>query len=253
MSKAQVMGVDVGGTHITAALVDLETRSLVPGTYFRGNVNASGTVAEIIQEWSETMLQAKLQYNNSLQIGIAIPGPFDYDAGISYIKDQNMYDALYGLQIKDLLAAYCGCKNQDILLINDASSFLQGEVFGGAAQGCQDVIGITLGTGLGTCRYHGGVAEDANLWCVPFLDGIAEDYLSTRWFIKRYSELTGKIIVGVKELADLVTADARAQQVFEEFGHNLGRFLINFIQTDAPELIVVGEILVKPSICFYQR
>ena len=83
-----------------------------------------------------------------------------------------------------------------IKFMNDASCFLHGEVFCGAAYKCEEALGFTLGTGLGSAIYKNGIAEDGEMWCSAYKDGIAEDYLSTRWFERRYKELTGKDIKG---------------------------------------------------------
>ena len=132
------------------------------------------------------------------KIGIAMPGPFDYENGISYIKDQNKYEALYGLNIKEQLAKKLEISISDISILNDAACFLQGEVFGGAGQGFKRVMGLTLGTGFGSARSVDGKTDDADLWCSPYREGIAEDYLSTRWFLKQYKEISGKLVKNVK-------------------------------------------------------
>ena len=236
-----VLGADIGGSHITVGLVNLAERRLVSELCVRKPVNSHASAEEIISVWSAAVLaMCKIERIKPAKIGIAIPGPFDYEKGISQIKDQDKYDALYGLNVKELLADKVGIEPTDIKLINDAGCFLQGEAFGGAAFGFEDAIGVMLGTGLGTAKYHNKIAIDADLWCSPFNDGIAEDYLSTRWFIKRYKEITGGNISNVKELSDRANTDASARQVFDEFGRNLGIFLNNFINTEKPQVLVCG-------------
>ena len=131
------------------------------------------------------------------------------------------------------------------MMINDAASFLQGEWFGGAANGFERVIGITLGTGLGTCVYEKHHASNANLWSLPFKDGIAEDYLSTRWFVSRYEELTGNKVSGVRELSGLVNTDSGVKRIFNEFGVNLGDFLTKFLKMAPADLVVLGGNISK--------
>lgn len=241
MRQSIALGVDIGGSHITAALVDLETQSLVPGSQIRRHINAQGTAEEIIDEWSSVMGEPLQRYpGEKIKIGMAIPGPFDYKEGIALMQNQNKYDALYGLNIKELLAQKMGVPKENFEFMNDAECFLQGEAFAGAARGVKSAIGITLGTGLGSARYQAGRAHDADLWCSPFLEGIAEDYLSTRWFIRRYYDLAGKEIREVKELASECSGNRKALQVFEEFGHNLALFLKGFMSREQPEAIVLG-------------
>lgn len=240
MNESIVLGVDIGGSHITSALVDMHEKAIVKGSYQRKAVNAQATSNEVLQTWCEAIQQSFSDGIVTTKIGIAMPGPFNYQNGISLMKDNNKYAALYGLNIKQLLAEQLNIPVDDISFMNDAGAFIKGEVFAGAGVGYSHAIGLTLGTGLGTARYHNGIGEDADLWCKPFKDGIAEDYISTNWFIKTYFEQTGKQVHGVKELAHVYESDFIVQDIFEQFANNLASFLVSFIQTDHPEVIVIG-------------
>jgi glucokinase len=235
------LGIDIGGSHITAAMVDLESRSIIAGSTLRTAVDASLNAEEILNTWCALIdsVQGRAQ-GTEAHLGIAMPGPFDYDHGISLIKDQPKFQNLYQVNIKDELAKRLQVEPGNIRFINDAASFLQGEVFGGAARDKQKVIGLTLGTGLGASYCADGVAVDAALWDSPFKGGIAEDYLSTRWFVSRYQELTGKTISGVKDLADLRTEAMVKCQIFQEFGKHLGEFLLPFLEAQQLETVVLG-------------
>jgi glucokinase len=234
-----VLGVDIGGSHITAALVDLESRQVVAGSRRRKLVNSQGSAAEIIRDWTEVIESA---FGNTekgdRKIGIAMPGPFDYDEGISLIEEQDKFNALFGMNVKNVLAELLGIPSQHIRFLNDAASFLQGEVFCGAGQDEERVLGFTLGTGLGSAICVEGVATDAGLWNSPFKEGIAEDYLSTRWFVQRYNELSGLSISGVREL--LERNPSLFNQVFLEFGENLSVFLLPLIRKYNPGTVVFG-------------
>ncbi|MCC9165777.1 ROK family protein [Pontibacter harenae] len=246
MNDNIVVGIDIGGSHIAAALVNLEDRMLLPNSYTRKEVNSSGTAEEIIAEWSQVVKDVvKDCSDSSLRLGIAMPGPFNYEDGISLIKNQNKFDLLYKLNIRELLGKELLIKNENIRFMNDAGCFLQGEAFCGAARTYSSAIGLTLGTGLGSSRYMNGVAQDADLWNTPFKDGIAEDYLSTRWFVNRCYDLYGRMVEGVKELVDLVEKLPVAKSIFEEFGENLGQFLAYFIQLDKPEAVILGGNIAK--------
>ena len=234
-----VLGVDIGGSHITAALVDLETRAVIPGSRKRKLVDSKVGAREIIDEWCTVIREAFQDTDCSdWNIGVAMPGPFDYEKGICLIKDQDKFQSLYQQNVCDLLGHELGIAPASIKLMNDAACFLQGEVFGGAARGYNPVIGLTLGTGLGSAICRNGVAEDADLWKSPFKEGIAEDYLSTRWFVARYQQLSDKTVTGVKELMEEETP--YVQQVFQEFGANLGDFLVPLIQESKAGAVVLG-------------
>jgi glucokinase len=179
-------------------------------------------------------------HSTSNKLGLAMPGPFDYENGTCLIKGLDKYESLYGLNIKQLLSEKLGIKKTDILMMNDASCFLQGELYAGAVCGCNHVIGVTLGTGLGSATCHDGKIFDGDLYCTAFKDGITEDYLSSRWFVKRYEELSGNKVNDAKEVSEKITTDLSAQIVFNEFGINLGEVLVNYINKHMAETVVMG-------------
>jgi glucokinase len=182
-----------------------------------------------------------------------MPGPFDYNNGISWMKYQNKYDSLYGLSVKDLLAEKLSLTSKSIRFLNDAESFLKGEVFSGAAKDTCNVIGLTLGTGLGSARYITGEVTDADLWHSPFLNGNAEDYLSARWFVGTYLSMTGKTVKGVKELAELANENSTVLGIFKEFGNNLSLFLKDIIYKYQPGMIVLGGSIADAFDLFYDQ
>jgi glucokinase len=241
MSNSKVVGIDIGGSHITAAIVDLQQRLIQPGTLIRSKVNSYANADDIIHQWSDTILKVfAFDYNISKKIGIAMPGPFDYENGICLIKGLDKYESLYGMNVKQLLSQKLATQETDILMMNDASCFLQGEIFSGAVVGCNHVIGITLGTGLGSARFHDNLIYDGDLYYTPFKNGTAEDYLSSRWFLKRYTELSGTTVKGVKELKEKISTDSISQIIFDEFGTNLGEVLCTYVKKHEAENIVVG-------------
>lgn len=253
MKDAIVLGIDIGGSHLTAALVDEATRKFVPDSYLRVRVNSKGTAEEILDIWTKAIDDTFQAHPvKSKRIGIAMPGPFDYANGISLIKGLDKYEALYKLNVKEILSKRLSIPETSILMMNDAACFLRGEVYYGAAKGYQDVIGITLGTGTGSAMHHHGVTHDANLGPAPFMDSIADEYFSTRWFVRRYSELTGNAIKDVKALADLHESDEQVKNIFKEFVKNLVVFLEGFVNAEKPQVIVMGGNIAQCSSLFLE-
>lgn len=251
MKKPIVLGVDIGGSHITAALVNLTTGTLLPESRQRIHVNSDDAAGVILDNWCKVIKESFTVLGNQKKlIGIAMPGPFDYEKGISLIKDQDKFKTLYQVNIKNELASRLEIGPECIRFINDAAGFLQGEVYGGAARHFEQVAGLTLGTGLGSAFCRDGIAEDAALWNAKFKEGIAEDYLSTRWFTGRYFQLTGKVIGGVKEINLSECQDQPVQEIFEEFGHNLAQFIMCLIQENPWEAIVLGGNISNAHLCF---
>jgi glucokinase len=253
-SVRHLLGLDIGGTHVTAGLIRLADSSLVPDSLVRMDVNSKGSAEEIIAVWVGTISRMRRLFPGSFEhIGIAMPGPFDYEAGISLIMGFDKYESIFRMNIRQVLADRLGISPLSIRFKNDAAAFLEGEVLAGAARGCCNCIGVTLGTGLGSAWSVNGRTEDAELSVTPYLDGIAEDYLSTRWFVKRYFELTGKTVCNTKALVDCFDGNAAAAQVFEEFSGHFAVFLDSFIRGRQPDMLVIGGNMAKAAPLFLEQ
>ncbi|MEO5683228.1 MAG: ROK family protein [Chitinophagaceae bacterium] len=243
MNSNIVVGADIGGSHITAALIDLQTHAILPGSLTRRSVNAKADANKVIHEWATVILKCKTFYPvTSNRVGMAMPGPFDYENGISLIKGVDKYEQLFQLNVKELLANALGIVEEDIFMMNDASCFLKGELFGGAARDMRsvNVTGITLGTGLGSASFTDGVLHEGDLYCTPFKEGFAEDYLSARWFVQQYKIRTGIQCNNVKEICEQVPHDAIAASLFAAFGRHLAEVLIGYIETNKAGAVVIG-------------
>ncbi|MDI1322910.1 MAG: ROK family protein [Algoriphagus sp.] len=234
-----LIGVDIGGSHISAAKVELMDREVGVWDFVESDVDAFGSADEIIKTWSELILKAAGD-SKDFKIGIAMPGPYDYPNGISLIKDQGKLVSLYRLSVKDLLAKRLGILPENISFMNDAEAFLSGESYAGAGRDFQNSIGITLGTGLGSAIKIFDVVKDGKLWTAPFRTGIAEDYLGTGWFIRFAKEQFGKEISGVKDLLKEDFEIEIANSIFEEFGKTLGEFLFPYLIRLQSEGVVLG-------------
>ncbi|MBB6502349.1 ROK family protein [Pedobacter cryoconitis] len=239
------IGVDIGGSHITAAHVGAADLKVIKSSLIRERVASMEGADVIIKSWVDAL--SPLVENKGEQttyIGIAMPGPFDYEKGISLMKGTKKYDSLYGLNVLEILAEKLGIPTSHILFRNDAESFLHGELASGAVAGEKRALGITLGTGLGSASNCQGKTVDSDRAFIPFKDSIAEEYISTRWFSKRYKELTGEDIKNVESL--LATAEEGVKTlIFEEFGINLATFLNDFIAEEQPNAIVIGGNIAK--------
>ncbi len=240
-STTHVLGVDIGGSHLTAALIDIERNEILKPSYIRIRVNSKGSAYEILNTWCEAIESVFEKYPQAaVRIGFAMPGPFDYEKGISKIKGLDKYEALYDMPVKDHIANRLKIDTSNIRMMNDAACFLKGEVAAGSGQDYQHVIGLTLGTGTGTATYHNGITLDANLGPSPFMDSIADNYFSTRWFVNQYYKRSGQQVKDVQELLTLHSSNEHVLQLFTDFTSNITLFLKDFIQKENPELIIMG-------------
>lgn len=246
-----IIGIDIGGSHITMAQVDTEKRKIVTSTYVREHVDSFGSKESIFSAW---ILAIEKGINdlmrNDLLIGIAMPGPFDYEKGISMMQQGKFID-IYQVDIKEELAKRLSISSDQIYFVNDAGAFLEGEVFGGCVQDYTKIFGITLGTGLGTAFYNGETASDEDLWDSPFKDSICEDYLATRWFVNHYKILTGETISGTKELLD--KPEEIQTKIFDDYADSFAEFIVQYVKHYNPEVLVIGGNIAKVYPYFKKR
>lgn len=250
MNDRYAVGVDVGGSHVCCSVVDLQTASIVDGSTVHREIDNKDTASNMLSAWSGAVCRSiELSGVRPFAAGFAFPGPFDYLNGVSAIAGVNKFENIFGLD------AACSLRSRlrkegigRIGFLNDASAFALGESMGGAARGAENVIVLTLGTGFGSgfvscgklVTSGGRVPDNGWVYCLPFEGGIADDAFSTRWFCKRYEELTGETVAGAKEIAERAEQVPEAKAVFEEYGRRLGTFAAPLAAKFGADAIVLG-------------
>lgn len=243
-----VISADVGGSHITAAICNVENYSVLQPTLIRAELNSKSTADHILSIWSKALSEVISSVQFPIAgLSLAMPGPFDYQNGISYIKGLNKYEAIYGLDIKQYLADQLNLPASSIKFRNDAEATIAGEMLAGAGKGLNNVIGVTLGTGFGSAHFRNQQTVDLNLGSEPFKNSIADDYLSTRWFLKRYFDKTGLSVTGVQELAAIAYSSVTAKEIFKEFAINMSNFLMEPVYQIKPETLIICGNIAKAS------
>lgn len=251
MDKKLAIGTDIGGSHITCAAVDMTSGKVLKETIAERPVNNQAQAFEIISVWA-SCLEDVINYVSLEEvrgIGFAMPGPFDYVKGISYIRGVSKYENLYGFNIGDAIKSKLEVPESfEVRFINDASAFAVGEAWAGKAASFRKSMCITLGTGLGSAFIDDKIPvvdgpDVPKIGCVyhlPYGESIADDYFSTRWFLKRYKEQTNKEIKGVKELSEMAGKDEVVMKLFLTFGNELAGFLSPWLKKFKAEVLVIG-------------
>lgn len=264
--KDLILGVDIGGSHISAAMTCVACGRILEDTFCKKPVNACANRDVIIGKWLDAFefSLSKVPSSRIKGVGISMPGPFDYSNGVSLIQGVNKYDELYGMNVKEVLKTKLGFpKDLPIHFENDAFCFGLGESLTGVAASCNNVIAITLGTGLGAAFLTGGkiqkeglgVPPDGFLYHTPFKDGIAEDYLSTAWLVSQFNAISTKRVHEAKEIYELALNgnDSFAIDVFQTFGQNLGECLLPWVKSFGAECLIIGGNISKASPFFLRE
>jgi glucokinase len=250
--KKYAIGADIGGSHISCAVIDMERESIIKTSLSEISVDNQASADTILHKWITALKNSMVVISQEqlLGIGFAMPGPFDYEKGIALFEKVEKYYSLFNVNVSQHLTdALNLSEDTPIRFMNDATSFAVGEAWIGKAAGYKKSISITLGTGFGSAFIESGlpvlegnkVPDLGCVWHLEYKDGIADDYFSTRWYIKQYAEKTGRVLSGVKEIADqAISVDKQAMNLFLEFGNNLGEFLSPWIKKFGAEVIVIG-------------
>jgi len=244
------VGVDVGGSHVACAVVNIECGELMPNTLTRVDVDNRSGADDILADWAKALNRTMAHVDGSrlAGIGFAMPGPFDYRNGISRMEQK--FSDLFGKsivhEIQPLLEAD---RRLPLRFLNDATSFAVGEAWLGRGRGADKVVAVTLGTGFGSAFIDAGVPvvdrddvpEAGCLWHLPYRDGVVDDYFTTRWFVRHFKAVSGREISGAKSVADQArSGDGSALGVFEHYGRSLGEFLAPWLKKFTADVVVFG-------------
>ena len=252
MDKKYAIGADIGGSHISTVLVDLEKKQIIENSHSEQKVDNKASAREILNNWAKAIKKTMQHSKNEeiIGIGFAMPGPFDYKNGVALMdKSVAKYENLYGKNVNDELKELLDLpKSIPFRYLNDALAFAVGECWLGKASNYENVMAITLGTGFGSAFLTNGVPviegnrvpEKGYVYHIPYESGIADDYFSTRWFIAEFEKRTGMVCYGVKEIAAKALDVDEAKKLFEDFGNNLGKFLAPFLKRFEADCLVIG-------------
>jgi polyphosphate glucokinase len=145
----QTIGIDIGGTGIKAAIVDVVSGKFVGEKIKVGTPTGAipGDVARVCRELVE-----QLDPNGTLPVGVCFPAVIIEEVAFSA---SNVAESWVGLNVGDLLAATLG---RHVHVVNDADAAGFAEYMFGAARGVQGLVLVTtLGTGIGSALIYNGI------------------------------------------------------------------------------------------------
>lgn len=250
MPSQAIPVLDIGGTHVTAALVATGTWRVDSGTAVRCPLDAAGPAAEIVATVIDTAVS--LSPAEGAPWGVAVPGPFDYSRGVADYHGVGKFDSLRGFDLGDALRVGLTGGVGEFCFLNDAAAFAVGEWVSGAARGHGRVIGVTLGTGVGSAFFVDGVEQGQGPGVPPGgridLLEIAgrplEDTVSRRAIRARYAALIGEAVeesLDVRDIAGRARAgDSNAIAAMTEPLRALGRVLAPRAMEFRADVVVIG-------------
>ena len=283
-ARRYVVGVDIGGTNIVVGVMpeDGSAELVMRSQPTRADLGAEVVVDRVVQMVEDAITIARAETGVPREafagVGIGAPGPLDRKQGVVIVAPNLGWK---NLPLRDLVQERVGLP---ATLDNDANCATLGEWWTGAARGGRNVIGITIGTGIG-----GGIIFDGRLFhgssdvageighttidstgrrCKCGNYGCLEAYASGTAIAERAREALeiGEVSL-LPDLAhgrlDRITAamvyeasergDALAREIVRDTARFLGAGIANLLNTFNPDVVVIaggvtqaGEALFEP-------
>lgn len=242
----KTIGLDIGGTKIQGAVIDEKGEILKT---YRLETCAREGKDKVLDNISKII--DFLKTDDIKAVGVGTPGFIDSENGI--VTFAGNIDGWTGLNLKKEIEKR---SSLPVFIENDANIALVCEKWLGSGKGFNDIVMITIGTGLGGSVYNekmgllsGSNFQGAELghlilhpngeYCTCGQSGCAESYCSGTAIVRHYEELTRNKLEG-QEIFELVKTDDNARKVIDRFTSDLAWFLTSLRNIFDPELIIIG-------------
>lgn len=242
----QVIGIDIGGTKISSAVVD-EKGDLIDK--YRIQSNAEEGRDEVLKRIRISI--DRLMTSDIEGIGIGTAGFIDSENGI--VKFAGNIEGWTGLHLKEELEKYV---KVPVFVDNDANIAALCEKWLGAAKNYSSFVMLTMGTGLGGAIYdekmgfwQGASFQGAELGhmilhpkgrlCTCTQEGCAEKYIAGSALSINYEDLTGKDLTG-PEIMAMIDENEDAKESVRRIAQDLGLYLASIKNIFDPQGVVIG-------------
>src|SRR6266571_6804000 len=148
-----VIGVDLGGTQIRTAVLHGPNMLSRVSSLIGKDPAPERIIPHMFTTVEEALEQAGTKLNQIAGIGVATPGPMDYKTGV-ILAPPNL-PGWERVPLRDLFIEHF---HIPVFVENDANAGGLGEHMFGAGRGCNNIVYLTISTGIG-----GGVIIDGKL------------------------------------------------------------------------------------------
>ncbi len=264
MAKERI-GIDVGGTNVKIALVDNKGKIIYSNSIpTRAEMGYEYTINNMKEAITELIKETKSDPKNIESIGFGFPGQIDYQKGIVRLAPN--IPGWVNVPIAEIMEKEFGIPTR---VDNDVRCAALGELNYGAGQGCDNLICITVGTGIGSGLVINGklvrgasnaageighIKLDMNggplcgcgdRGCLeafasgPSIVAMAEEYIkggkSTKYRELANPDITPYIVSEAAKQGDPV-----AKRIFTIVGEYIGIGLASVVNLLNPEKIIIG-------------
>jgi len=256
------IGIDLGGSHLTAALVNPngQIKHKKTASYLKAPNGPHGTQLMV-------KLVRELLHHSSSEIcgvGIACPGSVDFNKGIVLADSPNLI-GWKGTRLRQDLESSV---KLPVLIDNDANLAAWGEKYWGAGKKAENFICLTLGTGVGGgiiinnqiyrgSHYYAG--EIGHMKINTFIEGspkcscgsygCLEALISAPAIARDFARLKGIRLshsITAKTVFDAAKrGDSAARQIVQQTAYYLGNAISSLINIFDPDIVIIGGGIAK--------
>lgn len=266
------LGIDIGGTSVKLGLVTDKGKILASDNYEVAFDNYKTPIFETVKKSIERFLKDNsINKNELMDIGVSATGQVNSNTGVIVGVGGNIKNWCNTEIKKELEEIY----NLKTTVINDANSMVIGEQWIGKAKNYKNIIGITIGTGVG-----GGIIVNSNVLlgnigiagelghfsinsngkvCTCGNIGCYEQYASMTALIKnvkeKYSDI-GNLSISKDEINgkyifdELEKGNKELEYVVINWIEDIGKGLVSLAHIFNPEIIIIGGAVSKQEKLF---
>ncbi len=251
MANGYQIGIDLGATNIKIGLLlrnKIVFKKTLPTQSFSSR---HGLIDGLCRSIESIFPAVKIKKEKVCGIGIGLPGPVDSKRGIAHYFPN--IKGWRNVPLRRLIEKRTGLK---VFIDNDANLMTLAEARLGAARGKRNVVGITLGTGVG-----GGIIVEGNLYrgssltageighipvnengpvCGCGASACLESYIGNRRILRSAQRIFGNKIT-LEKLSSLARrGNLEARRIWKDAAVHLGVALSGMINFFNPDTIVIG-------------
>lgn len=241
------IGIDIGGTNTKIGLVDVYNKLLASKTVPTLAENGPEETIKRITETALVMLEENdILIEQCIGAGIGIPGTVDSQNGILKYSNNIKWE---NVNVKELAGKIIPLP---VSIANDADCAVLGEAVAGAGKYYEDVVLLTLGTGVGGGViingkiYEGGiepghmVIEKDGEPCTCGRKGCLEAYVSSTALKRETKKAFGREVVPEELFSMAKDGDSTAVKVVSAYIEALGTGITNIANIFRPKLVLLG-------------
>jgi glucokinase len=229
VSAETIIGVDLGGTKVKVGVV-------VGGAVSRvvSRPVSAGAAEQVVLDETIAAI-AELFDDRVVGIGCGVPSVIDVETGTVFEVEN-----IPSWKRVPLKAVLEGRFDVPTYVNNDANAFAVGEHVFGKGRAFRDMVGMTLGTGLGTGviiggrLYSGGNCCAGEIGAMPHKGLTVEDYCAGRFFLREGG------IAGDLAYERALAGDAAAIRLFERYGRELAEAVMIVAYAYDPQAVIFG-------------